>query len=133
MKSLSYDDSSLVQLMFSVQFSLKESPLTNQHHNTQPGSSDIQSSVPIRLPPTYLNYPGMYFEGDNAGLYSSLSDMPLKCNALLCNFGSCCLRLTMTLMPYHQPDGLSLMWSTPLQFWLLLTKADDDVDALSPT
>ncbi|KAF3628273.1 hypothetical protein FXO38_28327 [Capsicum annuum] len=87
MKSLSYDDSTLVQLMFSVQFSLKESPLANQHHNTQPGSSDVQSSVPIRFPPTYLNYPGMYFEGDNARLYSSLSDMPLKCNVVSMHLG----------------------------------------------
>ncbi|PHT45025.1 hypothetical protein CQW23_14183 [Capsicum baccatum] len=95
MKSLSYDDSSLVQLMFSVQFSLKESPLADQHHNTQPGSSDVQILVPIRFPPTYLNYPGMYFEGDNAGLYFSLSDMPLKCNAVSLHLG----RHTVLIFP----------------------------------
>ncbi|TMW88766.1 hypothetical protein EJD97_018135 [Solanum chilense] len=62
-----------------------EGPLTDHHHSTQPGSSsDVQSSVPIRFSPTHLNYPAMYYEGDNATLFSSLSAMPLKSDGSLC-------------------------------------------------
>ncbi|KAJ8567372.1 hypothetical protein K7X08_019580 [Anisodus acutangulus] len=62
-----------------------EGPPTDHHHSTQPGSSsDVHSSVPIRFSPTHLNYPGMYYEGDNAGHLSSFSAMPLKSDGSLC-------------------------------------------------
>lgn len=87
MKSLSNDDNSNNWLGFSLSPHINslEGPLTDHHHSTQPGSSsDVQSSVPIRFSPTHLNYPAMYYEGDNATLFSSLSAMPLKSDGSLC-------------------------------------------------
>lgn len=87
MKSLSNDDNSnnhWLGFSLSPHINSLEGPPSDHPHSTQPGSSDVQSSVPIRFSPTPLNYPGMYYEGDNAGLFSSLSVMPLKSDGSLC-------------------------------------------------
>ncbi|KAH0670972.1 hypothetical protein KY290_026898 [Solanum tuberosum] len=88
MKSLSNDDNSnnnWLGFSLSPHINSLEGPLTDHHHSTQPGSSsDVQTSVPIRFSPTHLNYPAMYYEGDNATLFSSLSAMPLKSDGSLC-------------------------------------------------
>lgn len=92
MKSLGNDDNSSnnnnnnwLGFSLSPHINSLEGPLTDHHHSTQPGSSsDVQSSVPIRFSPTHLNYPAMYYEGDNATLFSSLSAMPLKSDGSLC-------------------------------------------------
>ncbi|KAL3378263.1 hypothetical protein AABB24_004274 [Solanum stoloniferum] len=89
MKSLSNDDNNnnnnWLGFSLSPHINSLEGPLTDHHHSTQPGSSsDVQSSVPIRFSPTHLNYPAMYYEGDNATLFSSLSAMPLKSDGSLC-------------------------------------------------
>ncbi|KAK4346693.1 hypothetical protein RND71_033032 [Anisodus tanguticus] len=87
MKSLSNDDNSNNHwLGFSLSPHINNLEGPDHHHSTQPGSSDVHSSVPIRFPPTHLNYPGMYYdtEGVNAGLFSSFSAMPLKSDGSLC-------------------------------------------------
>ncbi|CAN4083066.1 unnamed protein product [Withania somnifera] len=85
---MKYDDNSnhnhWLGFSLSPHINSLDGPLTEHHHSTQPGSSDVQSSVPIRFSPAHLNYPSMYYEGDNAGLFSSLSAMPLKSDGSLC-------------------------------------------------
>nr|APG29270.1 ANT1 [Petunia x hybrida] len=111
MKSLSNDDNSNTNnnsnwLGFSLSPHI-EGPSDDHHHSTQPGSSDVSSSVPIRFSPTHFNYPGMYYEveGDNAGLFSPLHVMPLKSD------GSLCLMKGFNRSQDSQPQGM--ISSTP--------------------
>lgn len=87
MKSLSNDNNSnnnWLGFSLSPHINSLEGPLTDHNHSTQPdSSSDVQSSV-SRFSLNHLNYPGMYYEGDNASLFSSLSAMPLKSDGSLC-------------------------------------------------
>ncbi|CAN4079814.1 unnamed protein product [Withania somnifera] len=87
MKSLSNDDNTnnhRLGFSLSPHINSLEGPLSEHHQSTQPGSSDVQSSVAIRCSSAHLNYPSMYYEGDNAGLFSFLSAMPLKSDGSLC-------------------------------------------------
>ncbi|XP_009769995.1 AP2-like ethylene-responsive transcription factor ANT isoform X1 [Nicotiana sylvestris] len=93
MKSLSNDDNSTntnsnshwLGFSLSPHINSLEGPSPDQHH-TQPCSSDVPSSVPIRFSPIPLTYPGMFYntEGDNAAFLSSYSVMPLKSDGSLC-------------------------------------------------
>lgn len=92
MKSVNNDDNHNNNnwLGFSLSPNMKMEVPSNLHHHSQPQSSssaDVSHPVPTSFyhSSPHLNY-GIYYgvEGENGGLYSPLSMMPLKSDGSLC-------------------------------------------------